>query len=52
MRATEDVAAHAPILRGGAERPRAGGGARQEGAALQPTGGTNTIWVWMTIEFV
>ena len=38
MRAAEDVAAHAPLLCGGEERPRAGGGAGEEGLAVQATG--------------
>ena len=39
MRATrENVAAHAQILRGGEERERAGGGAGEEGSAVQTTG--------------
>ena len=38
VRAAEDVAAHPPLLRGGEERPRAGGRAGQEGAAVQTPG--------------
>ena len=34
----ENVAAHAEVLRGGEERQGPGGGARQEGAAVQTTG--------------
>ena len=34
----ENVAAHAEVLRGGEEREGPGGGARQEGAAVQTTG--------------
>ena len=38
VRAAEDVAAHPPLLRGGEERPRAGGRAGQEGIAIQAPG--------------
>ena len=38
VRAAEDVAAHPQVLRGGEERARAGGGAGQEGAAIQAPG--------------
>ena len=34
----ENVAAHAEVLRGGEERQGPGGGARQEGAAVQTAG--------------
>ena len=41
VRATEDVAAHTEVLRGGEEREGPGGGARQKGTAVQATGNSN-----------
>ena len=51
VRATEDVAAHPPLLRGGEERARAGGGAGQEGLAIQ-TPGKKLFMSGITADFV
>ena len=49
VRAAEDVAAHAPLLCGGEERPRAGGGAGEEGLAVQATGEKH-LFFWTNVS--
>ncbi len=45
VRATEDVAAHAEVLRGGEERAGPGGRAGQEGAPVQASGSLPYVYL-------